>query len=231
MELQSSLLQALADWLDEPFDIGIAALLSLRQFVFDMVVGIMLQVLQRKILQFRLQFVKSQFMSQRSVEIGCLCRYLAFHPGGRAVISPVNSHIAYLTHQVHAVGYHNKDDAHVFGKRQQQVAKVLALYDGILLVQLLNALQPSQDACHGLAVVSLYIVNGQIAFLNTRPQQDGDDRITLQANFLDHQLCSLESQEYGVQSEHIPVHLLLFDGQHQVMSHLFHVAVVQCVAQ
>ena len=66
-------------------------------------------------------------------------------------------YVTYLSHQVHAVGNHDKYHTHVLGKRQQQVAEILALDDRVLLVQFLNATQSMLNAGHRLAIVALYV--------------------------------------------------------------------------
>ena len=70
-------------------------------------------------------------MGQWCIEIGSLFAHLTF---GFLVGSVAN-----LSHEVHAVGNHDEDDAHVLGKRQQEVAEILAFDDGVLLVEFLYA--------------------------------------------------------------------------------------------
>ena len=59
MELQTCLLQALADGLDEVLDIGVATLLGLAELVLDMVVSVVLEVFQGEIFQFTLQLIQT----------------------------------------------------------------------------------------------------------------------------------------------------------------------------
>ena len=47
--------------------------------------------------------------------------------------------VTYLTHQIHPVGYHDEDHAHVFGKGDEKIAEILTLHDGILSVEFLYA--------------------------------------------------------------------------------------------
>ena len=96
-------------------------------------------------------------MSQRGIEIGCLLRYLQL---GLHILCVAN-----LPHQVHTVGNHNQDHAHILGKRQQQVTEILALDDGILLIELLDAVQTVQDARHLRAILRLDLLQRQIAFI------------------------------------------------------------------
>ena len=72
-------------------------------------------------------------MGKRSIEVGRLLRHLEFC---LLILS-----IAYLAHQVYAVGNHDEDDAHILGERQQQIAEVLALDCGVLIVKLLYAVK------------------------------------------------------------------------------------------
>ena len=111
----------------------------------------MLQVFQRQVLQLTLQLIQTQLMGEWGIEIGGLLTDLVL---GAVVIGIFN-----LSHQVHPVGNHDEDDAHVLSKRQQQVAEVLRLNDGIFLVQLLDALQTMQDAGYALAKLLAYLVN------------------------------------------------------------------------
>ena len=90
-----------------------------------MIVGIVLQVFQREVFQLALQLVESQLVSQGRIEIGGFLAHTLLGLFGLGV--------ANLSHQVHTVGNHDEDDAHVLGKRQQQVAEILALYHGVFL--------------------------------------------------------------------------------------------------
>ena len=97
-------------------------------------------------------------MCQRCIEIGGLLRCLEF---GLLIID-----IAYLTHQVYTIGYHNEDDAHILGKRQQKVAEVLTLYSGILVVKLLYAVKSVKYSADRFAVDTLYLIKRDIACLD-----------------------------------------------------------------
>ena len=102
------LLQFVVDRLYELLYICIARTLCGVQLVLDHIVGIVLQIFQTQVLQFALQLVESQFVSQRSVQIACLL----CHPALCLLVGCV----AYLSHQIDAVGNHNQNNAHVFGK-------------------------------------------------------------------------------------------------------------------
>ena len=111
---------------NKPLYIGITALLCGIQVVLNHVVGIMLKVFQREVLQFTLQLVQSQLMSQRCIEIACLFRDTML---GLNVLS-----ITYLSHEVHSLSNHYQDNPHVLSKGEQQVTEVLTLYDRVFLV-------------------------------------------------------------------------------------------------
>ena len=110
VELQTRLRQSLADGLDKALDISITTLLGGTELVLDVIVGIVLKILQRQVLQLAFQLVKTQFVSQGSIEIGCLLADLH--------LLAMNSRrdIAYLSHQIDTVGYHDQDDTHVLCK-------------------------------------------------------------------------------------------------------------------
>ena len=183
-------LHLLRDRLDEPFDIGIARSLCLVELLADHVVGIVLHILQREVFELALQLVESELMGQGSIEIGSLLRHLHL----RLDILRV----ADLAHQVHTVGNHDEDHAHVLCKRKKQVAEVLALDDGILLVELLDAVQTMKDTRHLRAILCLHLLYREVAFLYLRYQVYSLDGITLQADFL--------FQDFG----RLSCHFLLF---------------------
>ena len=141
VELQSGLFQLLFYRPNKLADIGIAHLLRGVQLLLDVIVGIGLQVFQRQVFQFALHLVETQFVSQWRIQIG---RLFAHSPFGLLVVG-----IANLSHQVHAVGNHDQDHTHILGKREQQVAEVLAFDDGILLIQILYALQAVEYSSYG----------------------------------------------------------------------------------
>ena len=102
--------------------------------------------------------------------------------------------VAYLTHQIHAVGNHDEDDAHVLGKGEEEVAEVLRLDDGILPVELLYALEPVEDACDGFAEEKLHVVECDGAAVHAGAHEDGDDGIAAETCLAGHQQGRLEGQ-------------------------------------
>ena len=123
---KASLAQFLVDRLDELLDVGVTTLLRGIQLLLDQIVSIMLKVFQREILQLALQLIQTQLVGEGSIEIAGLFAHLSF--------SLLILRVAYLSQQIHTVGYHDQDNAHVLGKRQEEITEVLALNHRILLV-------------------------------------------------------------------------------------------------
>ena len=164
MELQSGILQLLLNRTDKLLYVFVACLFGGVQFLLDVIVGIVLQVFQRQVLQFALQLVQAQLMGQGCIEVG---RLFTDAPLGLLIIR-----VPDLSHQVHAVCYHDENHAHILCKRKQQVAEVLALDNGILLIQFLYALQPVQDTSYGDAIGGTHLVDRQESCLYAGVQQD-----------------------------------------------------------
>ncbi len=143
VEFQSFVFQFLLDRSYEALDVFVAARLSLVELVFDHIIGVVLKIFQTEVFQFALQFVESEFMSERGVEIACLLADALF---GLDVFR-----VADLSHQVNPVGYHNKDYAHVLGKGEEQVAEVFAFDNRVFLVKLLDVDESAQDSLHVVA--------------------------------------------------------------------------------
>ena len=213
MELQPCRFQALTDRLDEMLDIRITTLFRLAELLLDMIIGIMLQVFQRQVLQLTLQLIETQLVGKGGIKISSLLAHL--------MLCLRLSRITDLTHQVDTVGNHNKDDTHILGKGEQQVTEILRLDDRVLLIKVLDALQPMQDAGDRLTELTLDNINGKIAVLHTGMQQDGKDGITLQPDLLHHQVGGLETQQHRIQAEHITTDMVLLDIIRQILTHLF----------
>ena len=111
VELQSGILQFLFYRADELLDILVACLLCGVQFLLDVIIGVVLQVFQRQVLQLAFQFIETQFVSQWRIEVGGFF--------ADAVLGLLVVRVTYLAHQVHAIGNHDENHAHIFGKRQQ----------------------------------------------------------------------------------------------------------------
>ena len=219
VEVQTGLGEALADGLDEALDVGVATLLGLAEFFLDMVVGVVLEVFERQVLQLTLQLIQTQLVGQGSIEIGSLLRHLMLGIGIVGVLD--------LAHQIDAVGNHDEDDAHVLGKRQKQVAEILGLDNGILLVEFLDALQSVQDAGDGLTKMGAHLVDGQQTLLNIGAEQYGQHAIAAKTNLVDHQLGGLETEQDGVQAKHVAIDLLALQGFQHQLAHALLVALHQ----
>ena len=115
-------------------------------------------------------------MGQRCIEIGSLLRHIHL----RTDIL----RISYLPHQVHPIGNHNQDDTHVLGEGKQKVPEVLTLDNGVILVELLNAVQTMQDTRHLIAILLPDLLRCQPTLLDLRNQIDSLDGITFQSDFL-----------------------------------------------
>ena len=196
VERESGLCEPLLYGLDEAFDVGVAALLRGAQLFANHVVGIVLAVFQREVFELRFQLVETQLVSQWRIEKR---RLLADALLGLFVVR-----VADLPHQVHALGNHDEDDAHVLGKREQQVAEILAFHHGRFHVQLADARQSVENGVHLHALVEL----------QSLAQDDGHDAVAAQAGFLEGQLRRLQRTDDGIQPEHVALklpraHLLL----------------------
>ena len=145
MTVDACSLHFLLDRTDKSVDIGIARSLRLIQFLTNHIIGIVLHVFQRQVLQLALQLIEAEFMGQRRIKIGCLLRYLLT---GFLIIR-----IAYLTHQIQTVGNHNQHHPHVLSKRQQQVAEVLTFYGGGLFIELLDTVKTFENTGHRLTIL------------------------------------------------------------------------------
>ena len=88
----------------------------------------------------------------------------------------------------------------------------------------MNTLQTAQDKGYRRTVLLPHLTLADEAVLIAWTQQNGHHGIALQADFVDHDKCRLQTAENGVQSEDVAMHLLLLDGAHQVGTNLFLVA-------
>ena len=183
MTVDACSLHFLFYWFDKSSDICIARSFRFIQLLTDHVIRIVLHVFQRQILQLALQFIETEFMGQRCIKIGRFLRYLH--------LSLQILRIANLAHQVHTVGNHDEDHAHILCKRQEQVSKVLTLNHRILQIELLDTIQAVQDACHLWAMFCLNGLNGRVSCLDLGDEIHGFDSLALQSDFLFQDLCRL----------------------------------------
>ena len=179
----------------------------------------MLKVLQRQVLQLALQLVETQLVGQRGIEVAGLLAYLQL---GLHVLR-----VADLPHQVHAVGNHDENHAHVLGERQQQVAEVLTLDDGVLLVEVLDAHQSADDGCHLLAEIRLHLFQRQRAVGHARVEQDGQHTVALQPFLFYGQHGGLHALMDRVEAEHVALHPIVLQQPFHVGMHLRLVALLE----
>ena len=141
-----------------------------------MVVGIVLHILEREVFELALKLIETQLVGQRRIEISRLLRHLHL---SLDILS-----IAYLAHQVDTIGNHDENHTHILGKREQQIAEVLALDSRILIVELLDAIKAMKYAGNRLAMSLLNLVEGDVASLDIGYELNGLDSIAFQPDLL-----------------------------------------------
>ena len=62
MKFESGLGEVLAHRTDEALDVGVAGTLRGVEFLLDQIVGVVLEILQREVLQLALELVEAQFV-------------------------------------------------------------------------------------------------------------------------------------------------------------------------
>ena len=219
VELQPCLFQLVTNRANEVVDICVATCLCGVELLFYHVVGVVLHVLEREILKFRLQRVQAEFVGKGRVKIRSLFRHLTPRVGHRRVANE--------THHAHTVGNHDEYDAHVLGKRQQQVAEVVAANHGILVVEMLYLVEPMDDVLHGFAI---FLGHFHEVVHMACPQERGYHRLAAQANLIDADACRLHGCDYRVQSEHVATNVAISDGLAQARLELGHVIARHSVA-
>ena len=133
MEFESCRLKLLSYRFDESGYILVARLLGGIELLAYHVIHVMLEIFQRQVLKFAFQFIQSQLVRQRSIEIGRLLAHLK----SCLVIGVV----LYLSHQSHPVGNHDEYNPHVLGKGQKEIAEVFTFHHRVLLIQFADAQQ------------------------------------------------------------------------------------------
>ena len=107
----------LVDRGDEALDVGITAFLRGVERLLNHIIGLVLQIFERQILQLRLQFVESEFVGERGVNVGRFDREAAPRFVVRIVL--------HTTHQHHAAGNEQQHDTHICRLRNEQIAEVV----------------------------------------------------------------------------------------------------------
>ena len=130
--------------------------------------------------------------------------------------------VAYLSHEVHAVGNHDENHAHVLGEGEQEVSEVLALYDGVFLVQFLYAYEPVDDGGHGLALRLCYLFQVGGAVDDARVEECGDGTVALEPLFLYGDDGRSETMQHGIEAEDVSLHVsifvrLLYEAFHELL--------------
>ena len=111
VETESGIFQLAFDRRDELGDVGVARAFRLVQFPFDEVVLLAVGVFQRQVFQFALDRVQSEAVGKRGVQV----RNFRRQPFPVFVVLQMFAE----AHQAKAVGDHDQDHAHIFGKREQ----------------------------------------------------------------------------------------------------------------
>ena len=173
----------------------------------------MLQVFERQVLQLAFQSVQPELVGKRGVEVGRFFRYPF------AGFLPVC--VFDLPHDVHAVGNHDEDDAHVFGERKQQAPEILASHAGGLFIKFLDAVQAADDAGHVFAEFFFHVFRSAVAATDACVHHHADDGSAGQPDFRGHDECGLHVVEDGVHAEHIPLDEVAAGGFDKVCFQLF----------
>ena len=193
VEVEASLLESLLDGADEGVDVAVACSACLRELILYHVEDVGLEVLQAEVLQFALDEVEAQLVGQGGVEhAGLLCHALALLQGA-ALLD--------LAHEADAAGDDDEDDAHVLGKGEEQVAEVLRLDAGVLLIDFLHAQEAVDDMLHVGTEVALHLLLRDGSQADAVVEQDGQQAGAVQAYFLGQDDGCLQVEQDGVQAE------------------------------
>ena len=195
MELQSGILQLAADRFDESIDVAVAGCLGGVELILDVVVDFFLRIFQRQVLQLRFQLVQAQLVGQRGIQVSRLVGYLQ---AGFLVVR-----VLYLAHQVHTVGNHDENHAHILGKGEEQVAEVFRLDGGTLGIQLVYLHQSADDAGHVLAVFLLHHFQRIEITLHCLVQHDAQDGSPFHTYLFGHDDGRLHIFQDGVHTEFV----------------------------
>ena len=223
VELQSGFLQLALDGLDELGDVGIARRLRLVQFIFDVVIDAAVGIFQRQVLEFRFQFVESQLVGQRGIEVGCFIGH--FGPGLQV------GRLLDLAHQVHAVGNHDEDDPHVLGEREEQVAEVFRFDGRALGIEFVDFHQAPDDARYVFAVLLADRLEGAQSPLHRFVEHDAQDGSPFHADFLGHDDGRLHVLDDGVHAERVARQVPVGHRLHQVGLQLVAIVFLQGIAR
>ena len=221
MVVQTCSLEFLVERFQETLDIGIAAAFRLVELLFDMIVGIMLEVFEAEVLQLALELIEAELMSQRRIEIS------SFHRDFLLCLDVLR--VFDLTHHADAIGNHDEDDAHVLGKGDEQAAEVLASHGSALRVELADAHQAVQDVSHLLAEIPSNLIERSSPAFHYRPEQDAQHAAPRQTDFLSYNQGSLGILHNRVYAEDVSLKQTLFRGLFQVSRQFLLIALLNNV--
>ncbi len=223
MKFESGLGEVLAHRTDEALDVGVSGALRGVEFLLDQIVGVVLEILQREVLQLALELVEAQFVGQGGVEVTGLL--------GHLVLRLLVGCVAYLAHQADAIGDHDEHHAHVLGEGEEQVAEVLALHNGSLAVELLDADEPLEDRRHALAEVLARQRRVIVAAKHALVEHDGQQTVTAQADVADGHLRRHQSLEDGIEAEAVALDVASLDLRMDMGAQTLHVSTAQGVVE
>ena len=223
VKFQSGILEFLFYRTDKRLYVGVSRTLRGVEIVLYHVVGIMLEIFERDVLQFAFQSVETQLVGYRCIEIACLLSHLV------ACLLVVA--VAYEPHQVHPVGYHDEDHPHVFREGDEQITEVFGLYGGSLLVKFAHLVQSLSDVCHLFAELLLYVLCHIVARRHTAVEQYGQHRLQSQVHLVHRYVGSLQSQHDGVEAEDIAVQFAALYHVVQILCDFVFILLLETVAQ
>ena len=210
VELQSCRLQISFYGFDETGNVGIARSTGLTKFLLDHVENVGLQIFQTEVFQFAFYQVETQLVCQRSIE------HTGF--GGYALAFFLRPALLDLPHQIDTTGNDDEDDAHVFCKREQQVAEVFGLDGRILLVYFVDTNQSVYDVGHIGAKFPTDIFGGDFSQCHTVVKQNGQDAGTVQPYLFSRDGSRLHIEENGVKAECVALQSAVHDGLLQYLT-------------
>ena len=143
--------------LDKLIDIAGAFAFCLLQFSCDGLIGFRLCVFQRKIFQFAFDGVKSETMSQRSIEIEGFAGNLQLLVAGHAV---------HGAHVVQAICNLDQYHAHILGQGKQQLPEVLGLKRALQIENLVDFREAVNDLGNLWPEVGFYVVQCDFGILH-----------------------------------------------------------------
>ena len=193
VELQSRLRYLPFDRFDERRNVFVARGFRLVELVFDEVISVGLRILQRQILQLRLQLIEPQLMGQRRVKI----RRFVCHPQPVFFLFRIFN----PAHDVHTVGDHDEYHPHVFGKREKQVPEVFRLDGGAFLIQFVGFHQSLDDTAHIFSELVANLPDAQYPSLYDLVEHDAGEARPFHPDLFGHDDGGLHIPDHGIHAE------------------------------